>query len=70
MWFMRDASFSANPDTRSGKKYHLEESIGSASPLCGAVIMLCEDGREDPPDALKCKKCLAKQATTKGGATC
>jgi len=58
-WYSRDASFWDNPNTRTPKRLHL---MGKKSlTLCELNILLDEDSEwSDPPESLKCKKCLKK----------
>lgn len=57
LWYLRDASFWDRPDTRKIKKVHLMDKNGCAK--CNLTILLNETTAwEDPPETLKCKRCL------------
>ena len=73
-WFQRDASFWKSPDTRNPKKVHRmhptvksnynQAKYGHRVSLCG--IALIDDFEwDDPPESMKCKKCLAAMTERK-----
>lgn len=60
---LRDASYFANPNTSSIKRYHLFGE--NKRPLCGSKMVLCSENGIDPSqvcEELRCKKPGCKSA--------
>jgi hypothetical protein len=62
-WFRRDASFWSNPNVRSVKRVHVAHPenmsrFGHKRAICGNIALLEDYAVPNPPESMKCKRCL------------
>lgn len=62
-WFSRDASFWSSPNVRSVKRVHVahleyKSRYGHPRAMCGNIALIDDYEFPNPPESMKCKRCL------------